>query len=79
MTAMDDLTAYQAFDQAHVDGLKNLTLAFTSLNEWVPDEHRKDADQVFENFGKDKAPTHSQPGSARFPRDEASLITGGQR
>src|SRR5277367_6764764 len=31
MTAVDDLKTYQEFTQAHLDGLKNLTSAFSSL------------------------------------------------
>ena len=52
MTAIDDLDTYQKFAQAHVDGLKNLTSAFKSLYNTMPDPQKKNADQVFENFGR---------------------------
>lgn len=55
MTALDDLMTYQQFAQAHVDGLKNLTSAFKSLYNSMPDGQRKNADQVFQNFGREGA------------------------
>ena len=51
-TALDDLTNYQAFAQARVDGLKNLTAAFTTLYNSMSDAQKKNADQVFQNFGR---------------------------
>jgi len=51
-TALDDLTTYQAFAQAHVDGLKNLIAAFTTLYNSMPDAQKKTADHVFQNFGR---------------------------
>jgi protein CpxP len=56
MTAVDDLKTYQEFAQAHVDGLKNLTSAFSSLYSSMPDQQKKNADQVFQNFGHENAP-----------------------
>jgi hypothetical protein len=53
MTAVDDLKTYQQFAQAHVDGLKNLTSAFSSLYSSMPDEQKKNADQVFANFRRE--------------------------
>ena len=53
MTAVDDLTLYQKFAQAHVDGLKNLTSAFSSLYDAMSDQQKKNADQVFANFRRD--------------------------
>jgi periplasmic protein CpxP/Spy len=50
MTALDDLQTYQEFTQQHLDGLKNLTSAFKSLYESMPDPQKKNADQVFANF-----------------------------
>jgi|SRR5579872_48872 protein CpxP len=50
MTAVDDLKTYQQFAQAHVDGLKNLTSAFSSLYNAMSDQQKKNADQVFANF-----------------------------
>ena len=52
MTAVDDLETYQKFAQAHVDGLKNLTSAFKSLYGTMSDQQKKNADQVFANFGR---------------------------
>jgi len=53
MTAVDDLKTYQEFAQAHVDGLKNLTSAFSSLYDSMSDQQKKNADQVFANFRRD--------------------------
>jgi periplasmic protein CpxP/Spy len=58
MTAVDDLKTYQEFAQAHVDGLKNLTSAFSSLYDSMPDQQKKAADQVFANFRRD-TPNHN--------------------
>jgi len=57
MTAVDDLTTYQEFAQAHIDGLKNLTSAFKSLYTSMPADQKKNADQVFQKFGTPAAPT----------------------
>ncbi|MGA3003794.1 MAG: Spy/CpxP family protein refolding chaperone [Acetobacteraceae bacterium] len=48
MSAVDDLTTYQKFAQAHVDGLKNLISSFTALYSAMPDAQKKVADTVFE-------------------------------
>ena len=58
MTALDDLKTYQDFGQAHLDGLKNLTSAFTTLYDAMTDAQKKNADQVFQNFGHGAAPAH---------------------
>jgi len=50
MTALDDLLTYQKFTQAHVDGLKNLISAFTTLYNAMPDPQKKVADGVFSTF-----------------------------
>jgi hypothetical protein len=55
ITAVDDLKTYQDFSQAHLDGLKNLTSAFESLYDSMPAEQKKNADQVFHNFGPSKS------------------------
>lgn len=52
MTAVDDLETYQKFAQAHVDGLKKLNSAFKSLYSAMSDQQKKNADQVFANFGR---------------------------
>jgi periplasmic protein CpxP/Spy len=51
MTAVDDLATYQDFTKAHLDGLKNLTSAFSSLYDSMPADQKKNADQVFQAFG----------------------------
>jgi protein CpxP len=56
MSAVDDLQTYQQFAQAHVDGLKNLTSAFKSLYNSMPDDQKKNADQVFANFNRAGTP-----------------------
>jgi len=56
MTAVDDLKTYQDFTQAHLDGLKNLTSAFESLYNSMPDPQKKNADQVFQAFGPSSTP-----------------------
>jgi periplasmic protein CpxP/Spy len=53
MTALDDLETYQEFTQQHLDGLKNLTSAFKSLYDSMPDQQKKNADQVFANFRRE--------------------------
>jgi periplasmic protein CpxP/Spy len=55
MTAVQDLKNYQAFAQAHVDGLKNLISSFSSLYSAMPDAQKKVADQVFQGFGRQGA------------------------
>jgi periplasmic protein CpxP/Spy len=47
-SAVDDLKTYEKFAQAHVDGLKNLISAFTSLYDTMPDAQKKVADKVFD-------------------------------
>jgi protein CpxP len=58
MTAVDDLKTYQLFAQAHVDGLKNLTAAFSTLYTAMPDAQKKVADQVFETSGRGTPASH---------------------
>jgi len=59
MTALDDLNSYAKFAQAHVDGLKNLTAAFETLYNSMPDAQKKVADQVFANSRHQAARAHS--------------------
>ena len=47
MTAVEDLQTYSAFAQAHVDHLKKLTAAFSTLYNSMPAAQKKLADQVF--------------------------------
>ena len=62
MSAVDDLKTYEKFAQAHVDGLKNLTSAFTSLYGTMPDAQKKVADKVFDTSerGADTTPPGKQ-------------------
>jgi periplasmic protein CpxP/Spy len=59
MTAVDDLKSYQQFAQAHVDGLKNLTAAFSTLYNAMPGDQKKVADQVFLTSGHGTAASKS--------------------
>lgn len=59
MSAVDDLKTYQQFAQAHVDGLKNLTSAFSTLYGAMPDPQKKVADQVFQTSGHGSVASHS--------------------
>ena len=56
MTALDDLMTYQAFAQAHLDGLKALTAAFKTLYNAMPAEQKLVADKAFMQFGRGTAP-----------------------
>ena len=58
MSAVDDLKNYQQFAQAHVDGLKNLSSAFSTLYNAMPDAQKKVADEVFSTSGREPSPTH---------------------
>jgi glutamine synthetase adenylyltransferase len=59
MTAVQDLQSYQQFAQAHVDGLKNLTAAFSTLYNAMPDGQKKVADEVFQTSGHGSPASHS--------------------
>jgi protein CpxP len=59
MSAVDDLKTYQKVAQAHVDGLKNLISAFSTLYDGMPDAQKKVADEVFNAAGREPAPSHS--------------------
>jgi periplasmic protein CpxP/Spy len=52
MSAVDDLTTYEKFAQAHVDGLKNLISSFKALYTAMPDAQKKTADEVFKTSGR---------------------------
>jgi hypothetical protein len=52
MTALDDMDTYEAFAQAHLDGLKNLHAAFKTLYDSMPATQKKTADAVFDGFGR---------------------------
>ena len=59
MTAVQDLETYRLLAQAHVDGLKNLSSAFSTLYDAMPDAQKKNADQVFQTFGQKGRAEHS--------------------
>ena len=59
MTAIDDLKGYQKFAQAHVDGLKNLLGSFETLYTAFPEPQKKNADEVFQSFGKKGQADHT--------------------
>ncbi len=58
MSAIDDLKGYEAFAQAHVDGLKNLISSFETLYAAFPDAQKKVADGVFQSFGQKGRASH---------------------
>jgi protein CpxP len=58
MTAVQDLKSYQEYAQAHVDGLKNLTSAFSTLYDAMPDAQKKVADEVFQTSGHGATASH---------------------
>lgn len=47
MSAVDDLTSYQAVAQAHVDGLAKLIPTFQALYATMSDHQKKTADSLF--------------------------------
>src|SRR5580698_2282250 len=47
MTALDDMLNYQAFAQAHVDGLKKLNATFKTLYDAMPADQKAVADETF--------------------------------
>lgn len=52
MTALDDLSTYQALAQARVDGLQRLNSAFSTLYNGMPAAQQAVADETFRNFGR---------------------------
>jgi len=52
LSAVDDLTTYEKFAQAHVNGLKNLISSFKTLYTAMPDAQKKTADEVFKTSGR---------------------------
>jgi trehalose/maltose hydrolase-like predicted phosphorylase len=57
VTAVDDLVVYEKFNQAHVDGLKDLIASFQVLYQSMPDAQKAVADHVFRGFGRER-PLH---------------------
>ncbi len=58
VSAVDDLVIYQKFNQAHVDGLKDLIASFQTLYQSMPDTQKVVADRVFRGLGRER-PLHS--------------------
>ena len=52
-TAVDDLNAYAEIAQAHANGVKKLSSAFSGLYSAMSDEQKKTADEVFSHHGHD--------------------------
>ena len=59
MNAENDLATYEKFAQAHVDGLKNLISSFDTLYDSMTPAQQKNADAVFQSFGRKNAAAHS--------------------
>jgi len=59
MNAKDDLVNYEKFAQAHVEGLKNLISSFDTLYDSMTPAQQKNADAVFQSFGRKNAAAHS--------------------
>lgn len=57
VSAVDDLVVYEKFNQAHVDGLKDLITSFQTLYQSMPDAQKAVADHVFRGFGRER-PLH---------------------
>ncbi len=51
LTAVEDLQAYETFNQAHVSGLKSLIASFQVLYSAMPAPQQAVADHVFQTFG----------------------------
>jgi protein CpxP len=51
LTAVDDLKIYQEFNQAQLDGLKNLIPDFKALYDSMPADQKANADMVFQKYG----------------------------
>jgi periplasmic protein CpxP/Spy len=50
-TAVDDLNAYADIAQAHANGVKKLSSAFSGLYSAMSDAQKKEADEVFSHRG----------------------------
>jgi hypothetical protein len=62
LNAVEDLKTYQDFNQAHIDGLKDLIASFTVLYTEMPDDQKLVADRVFSKYSHDRPMQH---GAAR--------------
>jgi hypothetical protein len=55
ITAIEDMRTYEAFNEAHVEGVKNLMSAFEGLYNAMPPSQQAIADQAFRDFGHKSA------------------------
>ncbi len=58
LNAVDDLKTYERFNQAHVDGLKDIIGSFATLYATMPEDQKRVADHVFAKFGHERMPMH---------------------
>jgi len=58
LNAVEDLKTYQEFSQVRLDGMKNLISSFKTLYDSMPADQKKNADQVFDNYGPRKSAQH---------------------
>jgi hypothetical protein len=54
MTAVDDLKSYGEITEAHLDGIRKLTLVFATLYDGMSDAQKKEADTMFRRTGQKK-------------------------
>jgi hypothetical protein len=54
-TALEDMKTYEAFNRAHLEGLKDLIASFSTLYASMPDSQKALADHVFRRFGRSGA------------------------
>ncbi len=60
LSAVDDLKTYEAFNQAHLDGLKDLIASFETLYNSMPDAQKANADLVMVRFGHAPGMAHAR-------------------
>jgi len=58
LNAVEDLKTYQEFSQVRLDGMKNLISSFKTLYDSMSADQKKNADQVFDNYGPRKSAQH---------------------
>lgn len=54
MNAVDDLKSYGEITEAHLGGIKKLTLVFATLYDGMSDAQKKEADTMFRRAGQKK-------------------------
>jgi len=58
LSALEEMKAYEAFNRAHLDGLKDLIASFTTLYNAMPEPQKIRADHVFQSFGHEGLKSH---------------------